>query len=141
MTGSVRSSTQRTDVRRVALKLLLSPNYMRSRDADRDEEGGGAHDQSSSGTREPGLSPIAWEILSYMLDNPKAADSLEGVVEWWLLERRIRRRTIEIRKALDELVSRRLVHESISPDDRSRFRINRDQLGVIKELLKNRPDS
>lgn len=112
---------------------------MRSRDADKDEGGADARVPSSSLSGEPRLSPIARDILSYLVDNPEAADSLEGLVEWWLLERRIRWQTVQIRKALDELVSQRLVRESTGPDQRSRFRVNRDQLKVIKELLENRP--
>ena len=56
-----------------------------------------------------GCSDLATEILSYMARNPKASDTLEGIVEWWLLEHRIRSRTALVQAALGELVERRLM--------------------------------
>ena len=35
-------------------------------------------------------SKIGNEILAYLVDHPKTQDTLEGIVEWWLLERAIK---------------------------------------------------
>ncbi|HXI27440.1 MAG TPA: hypothetical protein VNG89_03435 [Vicinamibacterales bacterium] len=52
------------------------------------------------------------EILSYFLRHPDAADDLEGVAHWRLLEEAIHRRIDETREALDWLVSEGLLSET-----------------------------
>ncbi len=47
----------------------------------------------------------AREILSYFMRNPRAADSLEGVVRWRLLQEKIHQDVEETRRALAWLVS------------------------------------
>lgn len=49
-------------------------------------------------------SELAKEILSYFLRNPRAADSLEGVTRWRLLEERVHRQLAETDQALGWLV-------------------------------------
>jgi hypothetical protein len=80
-----------------------------------------------------GCSPLAKEILSYMARNPDAQDTLEGIVEWWLLEHRIRTGTTLVRKALGELAALGVVDETVTAD-RTRYRISpryRDQLHAL----------
>ncbi|HXJ93629.1 MAG TPA: hypothetical protein VMT20_12180 [Terriglobia bacterium] len=55
------------------------------------------------------LEDIAKDILSYFLDNPQAADDLEGVARWRLLRQTIRRDVEETGQALDWLVKRGLL--------------------------------
>jgi len=57
--------------------------------------------KSSSPTSE-----LAKEILSYFLRNPQAADSLEGVTRWRLLEERVHRQLEDTDEALGWLVRR-----------------------------------
>jgi hypothetical protein len=47
------------------------------------------------------------EILQYLIDNPKAQDAVEGVIEWWLLPKEYERSVVEA--ALAKLVKARLV--------------------------------
>ncbi len=47
---------------------------------------------------------LAKEILSYFLRNPRAADSLEGVTRWRLLEERVHRQLADTDQALGWLV-------------------------------------
>lgn len=47
---------------------------------------------------------MAQEVLAYFLRNPRAADTLEGVTRWRLLEERIHRRVEEVDRALAWLV-------------------------------------
>jgi hypothetical protein len=49
-------------------------------------------------------SELAKEILSYFLRNPQAADSLEGVTRWRLLEERVHRQLADTDQALGWLV-------------------------------------
>ncbi len=54
-------------------------------------------------------SQISERILSYLSDHPDAQDTLEGIVEWWLLEQDIKHRTAATERALAELTSRGLI--------------------------------
>ena len=57
-------------------------------------------------------SQIGNKILAYLVENPKAQDTLEGIVEWWLLEREIKFETARVREALADLVARGLILET-----------------------------
>jgi len=76
------------------------------------------------------------EILAYLAEHPDAQDTLEGIVEWWLLEQRIKRWTARVKEALAELVSRGLVLERQGKDSRILYRINHRKRREIRVLLK-----
>lgn len=61
---------------------------------------------------------------------------LEGIVEWWLLERKIKRQTANVKEALAELVAKGLVLEYKGVDSQTHYRINQDKYGEIQALLK-----
>jgi hypothetical protein len=44
--------------------------------------------------------------LAYLARHPQAQDTLEGIVQWWLLEQRLYRTTSEVRTALEALVAK-----------------------------------
>ena len=79
--------------------------------------------------------PIAHEILAYLSENPGAQDTVEGIAEWWLLERCIRQRLDEVQKALAQLVDVGFVTERMGADSRVRFQLNSDKLPEIQALL------
>ena len=54
------------------------------------------------------------EILDYLRNHPSAADTLEGIVEWWLPRQRHETATKAIQQALDDLVKSGLVDELAS---------------------------
>lgn len=54
---------------------------------------------------------VAEEILCYLKTHPKAADTLDGVVHWWLLRQRYMRGLKQVQQALDELVEQGLVEK------------------------------
>jgi Fe2+ or Zn2+ uptake regulation protein len=62
-----------------------------------------------------GVDP-ADEILAYLTAHPQAADSLEGIVSWWLPRQRFEQARARIQETLDQLVERGLV-ERISVAD------------------------
>src|SRR5262250_2047659 len=82
-----------------------------------------------------GKRQIAHDILAYLADHPSAEDTVEGIVEWWLLDRRIRRESKKAKEALSDLVDKGLVLERAGRDARSRYRINAVRLGDIKRAL------
>lgn len=58
-----------------------------------------------------GLSELARDILAYLEDHGDARDSLEGILEWWLLERELVNGLAKVKGALRELVAMGLVEE------------------------------
>jgi hypothetical protein len=68
---------------------------------------------------------IAHEILAYLREHPDAQDTLEGIVEWWLLERKISYQKRMVKEVLGELVSEGVILEDIKRDSQYHYRINR----------------
>jgi hypothetical protein len=64
------------------------------------------------------------EILSYLSAHPEAGDTVEGTVEWWRLEHRIRRTTAEVKTALNELATQGIVLAQTGRDGRTYYRLN-----------------
>jgi hypothetical protein len=61
---------------------------------------------------------------------------MEGIVEWWVLEQEIRRSTVQVRGALAELVSQKLVLQRQGKDGRIHYRVDRRKSAKIRALLK-----
>ena len=78
-------------------------------------------------------------ILAYLCENPDAEDTLEGIVEWWLLAEDIKWRTAEVRQALRTLTSDGYVLEKCGAEGRVRYRINRERLEEIQKVFQ-KPD-
>ena len=80
-------------------------------------------------------SQIGCQILNYLVEHPEAQDTLEGIVEWWLLERAIKSQTARVKEALSELVAKKLILEKKGPDSQIHYRINQARYKKIQELL------
>ena len=78
---------------------------------------------------------IAQSILAYLADNPDAQDTLEGIVEWWLLKQHIKRQTEKVKAALIELVEKGLIIERQGRNLQTYYRINRRKHSQILALL------
>ena len=83
---------------------------------------------------------IAGWILSYLIKNPNAEDTFDGIVEWWLMEERIQSERAEVRKALDELVARGLVIVLEQKSGHARYRLNPEQRAEIKTIVNSRKE-
>lgn len=81
---------------------------------------------------------IGNEILSYLVDHQKAQDTLEGIVEWWLLERQIKFQTAKVKEALSDLVAKGLILEKKGSNSKIHYRINQSKYKEIQELFKQR---
>lgn len=81
---------------------------------------------------------LAAEILQYLIDHPNAQDTLKGVVNWWLLERTIKRRTALVKEVLDKLVADGLVIEQHGSDSQTLYKLNRRRRRKIISLLQHR---
>jgi hypothetical protein len=80
-------------------------------------------------------SEISRDLLSYLIDNPDAQDTLEGIVEWWLLQMKLESRTIKVKEALADLVAKGLILECTGSDSRLRYMINEGKQDEIRALL------
>ncbi len=85
-------------------------------------------------------SQIAYEILAYLADNPDAGDTMEGIVEWWLLEQRIKRETEKVREALTELVAKGFISKREGKTSGTYYRINRRKYRKIQAILNDRSE-
>lgn len=54
---------------------------------------------------------IAREIQRYLETRPDAADTLAGIVKWWLLRQRLEEASGKVQKALDYLVVHGIVRK------------------------------
>jgi hypothetical protein len=82
-------------------------------------------------------SDIAYHILAYLHANPDAQDTLEGIVEWWLLNQKLKRQTENVKHALAELIERGVITARIGADSQVHYRIKRDRLEEIESLLRD----
>jgi hypothetical protein len=64
-------------------------------------------------------------ILNYLVEHPDAGDTLDGIVEWWLLNQKIRFETRIVSQAVAELVAQGLIVEQKGPDARTIYRAKR----------------
>jgi hypothetical protein len=84
---------------------------------------------------------MAREILEYLSGKPNANDTLEGIVEWWLTEQRIKRALSETRAALGELVRSGWVIAEQRKDGRTHYRSNPQKKREISQFLKKTKSS
>jgi hypothetical protein len=78
---------------------------------------------------------VARDILTYLLSHADAEDTIDGIVDWWLLEEKIRHRKNEVQGVLDDLVAKTLITTRESKDSRVRYRINNRKMNEIRDLL------
>ena len=57
---------------------------------------------------------IAEYIVSYLNNHPNAADTVEGITEWWLLRQQIEISSALVQEALDYLVSESVVKINVN---------------------------
>ena len=84
----------------------------------------------------PRRSSIFYEILGYLADHPQAQDTVEGIVEWWLLEQHIQRATPQVKAVLQQLVAEGLVIARQGAGGRTCYRVNQEKLRDIRRLLR-----
>lgn len=78
---------------------------------------------------------IGYYILAYLSDNPDAGDTFDGIVEWWLLDQRIKFETRNVSEAVARLVSEGLIVEHEESDSRVIYKVNRAMEQAIRKKL------
>jgi Fe2+ or Zn2+ uptake regulation protein len=76
------------------------------------------------------LIEIQTEVLGYLDEHPEAADSVEAIQRWWLLQRVARYSRDRVQRALDGLVAARLVERRVLGDGREVYAKSR-QTAVV----------
>jgi len=67
---------------------------------------------------------IVAALISYLRGHPSAADSLDGIVEWWLPRQRYETAKAAIQQALDDLIREGIVEEVILGDGGHLYRLS-----------------
>jgi len=75
---------------------------------------------------------VVREILAYLAEHPDAQDTVEGIVEWWLLEQKIKHHTAQVKEVLAELVIQGLVLEHEEKDARIHYCMNRRLVAYLR---------
>lgn len=81
---------------------------------------------------------IASSVLSYLAENSAAQDTFDGIVEWWLLEQRIKHDISEVKEVLTDLTAKELILAYETGDTRIHYRINQRKEKEIRALLESR---
>jgi hypothetical protein len=81
---------------------------------------------------------VCYYILAYLSDNPDAGDTFDGIVEWWLLDQRIKFETRNVSEAVSRLVSEGWIVEQEQADSRVIYRVNRTREKAIRTILSKR---
>ncbi len=79
---------------------------------------------------------ISLKILAYLLNNPNAQDTLEGISEWWLLDQDIKNELTRIKRAVAKLVTDGYILERKGRDSQIHYRVNRTKQKQIRELVR-----
>jgi hypothetical protein len=90
-----------------------------------------------SGGRSQGdtTSEVTLKILRYLDQNPNAADTVDGILEWWLLKQSIYEEEKVVKRALDELVKQNLILATRSSDARRHYRLNTEYIREIRRMI------
>ena len=76
---------------------------------------------------------IRLSILRYLSKNPKAEDTLEAVVLWWILKDRCELRTTQVETVTQQLVDEGLLLEKKGP----RYAVNPERLHEVFNLVQD----
>ncbi len=82
---------------------------------------------------------LTHDVLAYMFEHQDAQDTLEGIIEWWLVEQEIKHQIVAVKDVLAGLVEKNLIIEHRGPDSRYHYRVNRSKEKEILVLLEQ-PD-
>ena len=81
----------------------------------------------------------AKQILAYFVRNPGAADSLEGIARWRLLETIVQRSLAETAEAIRRLVAEGYLCEKDVPGSDSIFLLNQEKAAEAERVVDSEP--
>lgn len=74
------------------------------------------------GPDDEGVDSVAKAIETYLKAHPNAADSVEGIANWWLQRQRYRTAVTQVEQALRQLEERGVVRRSTNASGRVVYR-------------------
>jgi hypothetical protein len=75
------------------------------------------------------------EILQYLITNPDAKDTIEGIYKWWMPKEHREWGKEEVRKAVDMLISKGWLTKRGTIPSKEIYGINRDRLQDIENFF------
>ncbi|HEU4595197.1 MAG TPA: hypothetical protein VFS10_08495 [Pyrinomonadaceae bacterium] len=79
---------------------------------------------------------VALKILNYLAENPKAADTVDGILQWWLLDQTIIEEEERVAQALKCLVERDLLVTVQASDSRRHYQLNAERIEETRRLIR-----
>ena len=79
---------------------------------------------------------ITLMVLQYLMSNPRAKDTLEGIRKWWIATRRQEPRVDELQTVLDELMQKGWVVRFKPRGSKYVYGLNKDRLQEIQEVFR-----
>lgn len=86
-------------------------------------------------------SETARDLLGYLIENPGAEDTIEGIVEWWLLDRKIHRSIAKVKEVLEQMTAQGIIIVRRGSDSRVRYSINDERREEIHVVLNRKNES
>jgi hypothetical protein len=78
----------------------------------------------SKASEDAGRNEVASAVLSYLQRHPNAADTLDGIVSWWLPQQRYETERQHIKRTLGEMVERGELRRDRLPDGAVLYALN-----------------
>ncbi len=75
----------------------------------------------------PNKAQIAHEILAYLAEHPDSQDTFDGILQWWLLERKIKYQRDLVEEAISELIKNQMIVVNKRERDTIVYRVNRER--------------
>lgn len=75
-----------------------------------------------SSSEDAEIARIAQDVRRYLEAHPNAADTLDGIAQWWLVRQRYGHAKEQVQKALEQLKRERLVLTRTNADGRIIYR-------------------
>jgi hypothetical protein len=80
----------------------------------------------------PRLRSPAPEILQYLARRPRAQDTIDGILHWWILDSCIRSWAPKIAKTVAELVERGFLEQKQTSDGKIFYRVSAHYLAALR---------
>jgi DNA-binding transcriptional ArsR family regulator len=74
-------------------------------------------------------------ILNYLVMQPSAKDTFQGIAEWWIMKEQIDQSVDRISKALEKLVAEGFIVVKEFRDQERYYQLNDEKLPEIKKMI------
>jgi hypothetical protein len=78
------------------------------------------------------------QILEYLVENPHAGDTADGIVQWWLMQQRLIEAQEAVQSALDRLVAQDWILTERAADAQMHYRLNREKSEELHKYLQDK---